>query len=230
MNGAWNEAVIYAREQLDEVFTALDEIGATMSPHDMDVSEILTHLNKLSVSDLSWVSEAQALSDLVTEGRDHARRRAQSTSGSPSSGLGPYILRLRSVLLEAAEEPAAFDAARHHAAKLLSNNMPMCYELKSFACGVLRDEVSRPVNKKPKVHEARDAILYGLLFDITDRFAVKPTRNRASVDRMSACDILAEAMPNKANLPKSYSSLERIWFEGQRTWERDRLSEEPDLF
>ena len=219
LNAKWKNAVAYARTELEKAFTAIEEIEDIMPRHDMDVLEQLTHLNKLSASDVSWIEEARALGDLVAEDRARTRRRGLSFSDSPRDSTGAYVTYIRTVLSAAAKDPVAFDAARIHAAKLMSDNRPLCYELKSFACGFLRNEVARPVDKKPKLHTARNAILHALIFDLANRFAVKPTKNRASTGQISACDILAEAMPKKADLPKSSSALERIWFEGEKAWE-----------
>lgn len=229
MNVTWEEAVTYAREQLETAFREIKKIESIMSRHEMDILGTLARLNELCASDTSWLAEARALSDLNTEERARAAKNGFSLSDSPSDGDGPYISRLKDVLSDATRDPAAFDAVRLHAAKLMSSDIPLCYELKSFACDVFRDEVARPADKKPKLHEARNAIFHALIFDLAERFDVKPTRNRVSFDRKSACDILAEAMPNKAGLPKGYASLERIWFQGERAWERECSGEELDL-
>ncbi|CAM3302754.1 hypothetical protein PANO111632_13155 [Paracoccus nototheniae] len=221
MNATWEEAVKYARERLDEALADISEIESIMTRHDMDVLRILARLGQLCASDKSWVAEAQRIGDLVAEGFAHAFRRGLSPSDNPRDGAGPYIGYLLEILSASARDPAAFDAMRFHAANLLSSNIPHCYELKIFTTGVLRDEIVRPSGGRRKLHKARDAIFHAIISDLADHFAVRPTKNRASSGHISACDILAEAMPSKANLPKSYSALERIWFHGEKAWERE---------
>lgn len=181
MNTDWNEAVTYAREQLDEAFKEIKNIEGIMSRHDMDVSEAFIRLNKLSKSDQSWIPDARALGDLTAEGLARAAKRGLSLSDGPNDGAGPYVSHLRTVLAEAMRDPVSFDAARYHAKRLMSDNVPLCYELKRFACSVLGDEIIRPAVRKPKLHEARDAVLHAIICDVAERFNLKPTKNRASV-------------------------------------------------
>ena len=42
------------------------------------------------------------------------------------------------------------------------------------------------------------------------------TRGKGSLDATSACDILTEAMPRRARLPKSYGAIERIFLNGNK--------------
>lgn len=229
MEADWNEAVTYAREQLDEAFREIKKIERTMSQHETQVLEALTQLNELAISDTSWITEAREMRDLTSEGLARARQRGLAPSGQTGEGAGPYISRVKTTLADATRDPVAFDAAKLHAKKLIHDNLPLIYELKCFACAKLGDEVNRPAGRRPWVHEARDTILHAIIFDLAQRFEVKPTKNRASYDRICACDILAAAMPRYPDLPDSSESLQRIWFAGERAWKREQLEDEPNF-
>lgn len=228
MNADWNEAVTYARKQLDEAFADIKKIESIMSQHDMDVLEAVTRINRLSASDMTWIPQAEALGHLTAEGFAYAAKRGRALSDEVGDGAGSYVSHLRSVLSDAARDPVAFDAAKLHAKQLMHNNVPLCHELNSFVCAILGDEVTRPGGRRPRLHEARNPIFHAMIFDLAHRFDVKPTKNRASYNRICACDILAAAMPKKADLPVSYESLQRIWFEGERAWKREQLGDELD--
>jgi hypothetical protein len=228
MEADWNEAVTYAREQLNEAFREIEEIESTMSQHETQVLEALTQLNELAMSDTSWISQARNLGDLTAEGYARATTKGLAISVQPGGGAGPYTSLVTTTLRDATRNPVAFDAAVLHDKKLLHDNIPYCYELKCFAYAILGNEAIRPDDRKPKLHEARDAIFHALICDLADRFSVKPTKNRASYDRICACDILAAAMPNEADLPKSPASLQRIWLKGERNWEREQLEDNRD--
>lgn len=127
----------------------------------------------------------------------------------------------------AVTRPVAHRALSIHAAKLISKYGVMIPQLRIFVTEVLRGELERPSERgTPKVHPSRNRILYALLLEIVDRFGVPPTRNKATPAGMSACDIVAEAMPNDARLPKTYSVLEQIWLAGPREEEKfaDRMT------
>nr|WP_111299459.1 hypothetical protein [Paracoccus saliphilus] len=228
MKADWNEAVTYAREQLDEALLEIKKIESTMSQHESQVLDALTQLNELSASDTSWITEAREMRDLTSEGFARATQRGLAPSGESGEGAGPYISCVRTTLADATRDPVAFDAAKLHAKKPIHDNFPLVYELKCFACAKLGDEVNRPAGRRPRVHEARDVIFHAIIFDLAQRFDVKPTKYRA-YNRICACDILAAAMPKKADLPDSYESLQRIWFKGERTWKREQLEDKPDL-
>lgn len=230
MNASWDEAVAWARERLDEIFAAVALNETYASRFDMDLLEELDRLNELAASDTSWVEEARALGPLVTEEWMRASK-ALAVPGSNSDSAGPYVIRLRQVVSAAARERVAFDALRLHAANLEDSNTPRCYELRAFVSDVLRDIRTRPAALGgPMIHRSRDPLIHALLNDIVERYSVTPTRNRATTNRMSACDILAEAMPNKARLPKSFCALQRIWLEGEKAWRDEISNEEPASF
>lgn len=221
MKSTFEDAVGYAREQVAEGLVEFAKIEAILSRHDMDVAEISARLGQLSASDTSWVDDAQGLPDLAMERIERAMVRGLSQPDNATYGAGPYVRYVKEVLEDAAQNPAAFDALLLHAANLLSANVPHCYELKTFLVGYLRNEIDRPAGGRRKLHEARNAIFHAIICDLVDCFDVKPTKNRASYVSVSACDILAEAMPNRPDLPKSVSSLERIWFRGESAAERE---------
>lgn len=222
MNASWDEAVAWTRERLDEVFAAVALNETYASKFEMDLVEELDRLNELAASDTSWVEDAKVLRSLVTEELTRAWRAGLAVPGSTSGSAGPYVTHLRKVLSKAARERVAFDALRFHAAGLDDTNTPRCYELRTFVNDVLRDIRTRPAALGgPKVHRSRDALIHALVYDISERYSVTPTRNRETASPTSACDIVAEAMPNKARLPKSYAALERIWQEGERALKRE---------
>lgn len=144
----------------------------------------------------------------------HGAKVMRSRGIFPSS---PYVAEVEKMIEAAAKKPAAYEALSDHAAKLISDNHVMIPQLRIFVTEVLRRERQRPPARgTPKVHPSRDPLLYALLVDVADRFRVTPTRNKATPASVSACDILAEAMPNDPRLPKSYIALERIWINGPR--------------
>lgn len=216
MNVTWDEAVAYARSELGNILHEIEEIEGSMSRHQMDVLKILENLSRLSTTDLSWQQEAQALGGLVREDLKRARRRGLAQEGISNENSGSYLSFVTTVISDAAKNPAAFNAAEIHAANLISTNTPLCYELRTFVCDVLRRTIECPGGRKPRVHPVRDAVLYAFICDLAERFKVRPTKNSASHHLICACDILAEAMPNRADLPKSPSSLQRIWLQGKR--------------
>lgn len=149
---------------------------------------------------------------------DHLRWLVEGASPGLSLSEGyPYRARLRLLIKEAARDEAAFDALGLHAARSIDADAPMVEELRRFAAEVLRRRIQPPATRgAPPIHPARDALIHGLLLDIVDRFEVTPMRNKGAASGDSACDIVAEAMPRKARLPKSYSQVEAIWLQGER--------------
>lgn len=211
MNASWDEAVAWTRERLEEVFAAVAVNETYASKFEMDLVEELDRLNELAASDTSWIEEARVLGSLVTEELRRVWKAGLAVPGSTSDSAGPYVTHLRKVLSAAAKERVAFDALRFHAASLDDASIPRCYELRTFVNDVLRDIRTRPAALGgPKLQGSRDALIHALLHDITERYSVYPTCNRATSDQISACDIVSEAMPNKARLPKSCAALESI--------------------
>ena len=231
MNGSWDEAVASTRERLEEIFEAVALNESYASKFEMDLVEELDRLRELAASDTSWLEEARALGPLVSEERRRAWKAGLALPGRSSESAGPYVTYLRQVLSAASRERVAFDALRLHAASLDEANTPRCYELRTFVNDVLRDIRTRPAALGgPKVHRSRDALIHALIYDIAEQYSVTPTRNRATASPTSACDIVAEAMPNKARLPKSYAALERIWQEGERALRREISIRKPGSF
>lgn len=129
----------------------------------------------------------------------------------------PRRIYLRSLIEDASRDPAAFEALGLLAARVIDAGDPMPDELRQFAVGVLRGHIQPPVSRgAPPVPPARNVLIHALLMDIVDQFGVTPMRNKGATIGDSACDIVAEAMPREARLPKSYSQIEAIWLRGQR--------------
>lgn len=188
-------AVECARQELPELFRQLSRVEQILSPHDQ---KVVAHVEKLE--------------DLA------ALTRSLCDANSP------YRAHLGLLIKDAPQDPAAFDALALLAAAAIDADQPMAEELKRFAADALRRRIRPPVARgAPPTHPARNAVIYGLLREIVDRFGVTPTCNKSSVSRDSACDIVAEAMPNGVRRPKSYNQLEALWLRGERA---DREAED----
>lgn len=135
-----------------------------------------------------------------------------------------YVAKIESLIEAAMYDPAAYQALKLHAASLDRRKCQRIPQLGIFAREVLSGQRRHPPARgTPKVHPSRDPIIYAVLHDVAEIFGVPPTRNKASTSRISACDIVAAAMPNKPRLPKSYAALERIWIKGQSEDEDELL-------
>lgn len=187
-------AIEYARQELPRLLGATSNLKSGFSAHDQKVAD-----------DLRWL--------------------ANCASPRPSlSEESPYRVHLRLLIENAPQDAGAFDALALLAARSIDADEPMADELRRFAADVLRRRIQPPATRgAPPVHPARNALIHGLLLDIVDRFQVTPMRNKGAASGDSACDIVAEAMPRKARLPKSYSQIEAIWLQGERA---DREAED----
>lgn len=191
-------ALEYARQSLSELFLQVADTGQFFSVHDL---KVLAHLDKLE--------ELAAPASLLYQD-------------------SPYRAHLRLLIKATLRDPAAFDALGLLAARCMDANEPMADELRRFAADVLRGRILPPTRRgAPPVHPARNAMIHGLLLDLVDRFGVTPMRNKGAPSGDSACDIVAEAMPREARLPKSYSQIEAIWLHGERM-DRDAENDPAD--
>jgi len=215
-----DKAVAWAREELAEIFVQLKRIEASTSQSGIDVFALVEQLNSLAHSDGSWVAEAARMGDLAEEELRRAWRAGIAPDDHASLGRTPYLKYLTYMVKLAVRNVECFDALRRHAAGFVDRGDVMPFELRSFLTKILRDDVLRPVRRgSPKIHEARDILLHALLHDIMERFQVTGMRGRAASETTSACDILAEAMPRRPRLPKSYGAVERILLKGNKALE-----------
>lgn len=206
-------AVAYARKELTAILAHVAEIEDELPTQDHELAKLLIRLEDLHAEEPPLFAESQ---------EDPARYkfgRAMREGRAPSEyipNVSPYVAQIEGLIAAAANSLVAHRALGIHAANFISENRVMLPQLRLFAAEVIRGHCPEPSGLgTPKVHPSRDALFYALLVDTVDRFGVTPTRNKASA-AMSACDIVAEAMPKKTRLPKSYGALERIWLEGQR--------------
>lgn len=181
-------AVEYARQELPRLLHAATNLKNSFSAHDQKVA-------------------------------DNLRRLEDCASLGPSLPEdSPYHVYLRLLIEDASRDPAAFEVLALLAARAIDAGEPMAKELRKFAVDVLREQIQSPIARgAPPIHSARNTLIHALLLDIVDRFEVTPTRNKGASSGDSACDIVAETMPRKARLPKSYSQIEAIWLQGERT-------------
>jgi len=211
-------AVAWTRAELDEIFAFLTWVDANFSPSEIDVLAMVEQLDDLAFSDASWLADAESLGALSEE--EELRRAwyaGLAPDGHVASGRGSYVRHLTHMVQLARKDADCFDALRRHAADFAERGDAMPFELRSFVACVLRDDLVRPSRRgSPKSPFYRDILLYALLKDIIARFGVKATRGKGSLDATSACDILAEAMPRRARLPKSYGAIERIFLNGNK--------------
>lgn len=210
----WTAAVAFTRKELADLLEQLAHIEK-MFPAEQYV--YLLHLLRLkNLHAEEPVLQPDAQEELWRFELSRAWRQGYALPGSVPK-LSPYVAEVEKSIEAAATKPAAYEALSDHAANLISDNCVMIPQLRIFVTEVLRRERQRPPARgTPKVHPSRNPLLHALLLDIVDRFKVTPTRNKAATAGVSACDILAEAMPNDPRLPKSYAALERIWIHGPR--------------
>jgi len=213
-------AVAWTREQLDEIFVELKRIEATISLSDIDVLALVEQLNALAGSDGSWGADAARTGALMDEELRRAWRAGLAPDDHVPAGRSPYLRHLTHMVQLAGRNVECFDALRLHAAGFVDRGDAMPFELRLFVARVLRDDMLRPVRRgSPKINTARDFFLHALLHEIMERFSVTGMRGREASERTSACDILAEAMPRRPRLPKSYGAIERILLKGNKTWD-----------
>jgi hypothetical protein len=210
----WTAAVAFARKELTELLEQLAHIEKTFPAEQY---AYLMHLLRLkNLHSEEPVLQPDAQEELWRYKLSRAMRRGLASPDSVPK-VSPYEAEVEKLIEAAARKPAAYEALSDHAAKLISDNHVMIPQLRIFVTEVLRRERKRPPARgTPKVHPSRNPLLYSLLLDIVARFRVTPTRNKAATAGTSACDIVAEAMPNDPRLPKSYIALERIWINGPR--------------
>lgn len=210
----WEAAVAYARQELPVILATVATIERELSAPEYALTELLVQLEDLHSEKAHEVACMQKR--LV----GHELKRAWHMGLMPSEHelkVPPYVAQIERLITAAASSLEATQALGIHAASLISDDSRMIPQLRQFVTEVLRGTRTPPSRLgAPELPPSRDRLLHGLLTDIVERFGCPPTRNRASVEAMSACDIVAEAIPNDAGLPKSYVSLERIWLAGQR--------------
>ena len=210
-------AVAWTREQLTEILQTLKKIEATAPQSMLDVLEIAEHLTDLSSSDDSWRQQAEGLGDLSLESLRRAAMDGLAGSTEAHSDHSPYIQLLKEHLKQTESSAKHFDALCIFAASCIDRGELMPFELRLFVSAILKNEVTRPSQRgSPPIHPARDKLLYALLLDIVERFSIPATRGRNEPERVSACDILSEAMSNRARLPTSFISIERIFIAGNK--------------
>lgn len=206
-------AVAYARKELAAIFAQVADIEKELSSQEYELVELLTRLEDLHAEEPPLAADRQE--DLVHYEFNRAMRRGLTLSEHVPK-VSPYVAQIERLIAYASSNIVAYRALGFHSANLISENHVMVPQLRIFVAEVLRGHCTEPSPRgAPKLHPSRDRILQALLTDIAERFGLTPTRNKASAT-ISACDIVAEAMPNKARLPKSYVALERIWLRGQR--------------
>lgn len=207
----------FAKRGVEDLLKELRKIEAILPVEDFELHEHLTTL--LALHAMHPLLDPHLQEDLGIYQLRRAWIQGLAWPGSIPK-LSPYEAKIESLVAASATSRVAYEALCHHSANLCSSCCVIIPQLRLFMVEVLRGERERPSRRgTPKVHPSRNQILYALLVDIVDRFDVSPTRNKATPSGISACDIVAEAMPNDPRLPKSQSALEQIWLEGPRNEE-----------
>ena len=209
----WTDAVTYARMELAEIFAGLAQIHRILPAREAELETQLTRLAELHAKEPPIALKSQENLE------DYVLRRTVSDGLTPSDlipTLSPYVVCVDSLISLATSKQIAYQALGIHAANLISENRGMIPQLRIFVTEILRGKRTKPSARgTPKIHPSRDRMIYALLVEIVDKYDVTPTRNKSSASANSACDIVAEAMPNEPQRPKTYAALERIWINGQ---------------
>lgn len=206
-------AVAYARKELMAILAHVAEIENELPAQEHELTELLIRLEDLHAGEPHILADKRE--ELVRYEFNCSMRKGLTPSEYVPN-VSPYVAHIESLIDAAANDLVAYKALSIHSANLIGENHVMIPQLRLFVVEVMRGQRTEPSARgAPKLHPSRDRILHALLMDIAERFGLRPTRNKASA-AISACDIVAEAMPKNARLPKSYVALERIWFRGQR--------------
>ena len=210
-------AVAWTKLQLVDVLKTLQEIEATVTRSELDILKMAEHLHELANSESADYSNSSEGGDVSPEILGRAWKAGLFESEGRKSETSDYEKELQRVLLSSETSATHFDALSLYATSLINRGEPLPIELRSFVTGILNGDVKSPSRRAGvPIHPSRDKLLYALLVDIKDRYGIPATRAKNEPERVSACDILREAMPNRTDLTKSYSTIERIYLAGNR--------------
>lgn len=119
---------------------------------------------------------------------------------------------VRTRIKESADHLVVFDALCLHASLLIAQGFSLPDPLRRFACDVLTSQRSHPRPTSESIGmELRNGLLVELIERLSRTYGMRPTRNDATAGKLSACDIVAQAMAELRVGPSSYSSIKKIW-------------------
>lgn len=207
-------ALAYARKELAVILAHVAAIENELPAPELELAEVLERLEDLHAEEPPLDPDRQEELSLYRLGQ--AWHAGLAPSGYKPD-VSPYVAEVESLIATATGNLVAYETLGFHSANLISNNHPMIPQLRTFVVEVLQGNRTRPsIRGAPRLHPSRDALFHALVGDIADRFGLTPTRNKGAVSGDSACDIVAEAMPYDARLPKKYGGIETIWLHGER--------------
>lgn len=214
----------HSHSELVEIAKArLVDLGALVGRVDLPalerrVADLLEHLEELCQEfdhdKPPHSGQGQSLSSVDLA---NAWRRGLAPDGASALPSHAYLEKLEELGSRCSADPAAFDALAFHAAARIAEDQRLSVPLRRFVCDHLGGKLMRPRPPgRTRKTVLSDLMLAQVVAELVEKHGIKAVGNVASENEGSACAIVAQAMKELGQPPRSFSAVEKAWFASRR--------------
>lgn len=126
----------------------------------------------------------------------------------------------KNLIKNAENDHNAFDELRAAIAFLIDRSRPLPEPVRDWLVSYLRGNwiAPKPPDRRTMTQTGKEAFICGMVKSICANTELKPMRNDATENPVSACDVIAAAFAECQLKPETYPGIKGIWIKREPAW------------